>query len=163
MALYLGNQKVCPIVYKEIQNNHLTGKIMSDENGIITFPALSFEPKLIAVWNVTQVDQWEEGSPDEYAIQYLTTGVMLFAINTDGKWITQSLFDCSGSIYIANASAEGGHVQPNDQDQGYAPSNIGFDGNNYCYYLHRRSTSLDSLENSYYDITNTEFNYAIYG
>lgn len=161
MSLYLGNQKVCPIIYKENKMNQLTGKIMSDDNGIITFPVLDFEPKLIAVWNVTQVDQWEEGTSVEFAIQYLTTGVMLFAINIDGRWITQSLINNSGGVYIANASAEGGHVYPNDQE--YAPSNIGFDGNNYYYYLHRRSNSLDGLEDSIYDITNTEFNYAIYG
>jgi hypothetical protein len=29
---------------------------MSDENGVITFPVLDFEPKLIAIWNVTQID-----------------------------------------------------------------------------------------------------------
>jgi hypothetical protein len=86
---------------------------------------------------------------------------MLFAINTGRDWITQSLCDNSGGVYIANASAEGGHVSANDQ--GHAPSNIGFDGNNYRYFLHRFSNAFDESEDSVYDVTNTEFNYAIYG
>lgn len=157
MALYLGNQKVCPIIYKEIQNNQLTGKIMSDNNGIITFPALDFEPKLIAVWNVVR---YQNGDGIEMA-ESLITGVMLFAVYTADGWVSQGLTGNSGGVYITNASAEGGTGESFPQS---SSSGISINNNIYSFQLARYYDIAGRLENAeYYDITNTEFNYAIYG
>lgn len=143
MALYLGTEKIAPIIHAG--TNCKTGVATSDNNGIVTFPALNFTPSLIAMWNVQQ----EANDGD---VPYLYTGVMLFAINQNGYWISQAVESSSGTTYIANASATGGTGE-------YFPdapaSSISINGNVYSYQIARAT--------NFPEFTNTEFHYAIYG
>lgn len=142
MALYLGRNRVCPVIGGS-GAKCLKGTVVSDDNGIVTFPELTFTPNVITVWNITEVDN-EGGSVD-----YLYEGVMLMAVRYDGDyWISQGLHDNSGSVYISNATADFG-------------SCIYEDGNVYSFRL-SRAGSPDQHEDTSYDLTNTVFNYAIY-
>lgn len=170
MALYLGKQKVSAKVGVRFTPkdslHYATGTIMSDDNGVITFPELGFTPKIITIWNVSQRDlaeEWEEANPDEdypedYC-QYSFEGTMLMAVNIDGTWISQGLSDDSGSVAITNASWNGVNHTSNSPATG-----ITFNDGIYSYYLNRHYTEdFAGKENTYFDITNTRFNYAIYG
>lgn len=96
MALYLGNEKLNVVFTKSAGSNDsvrcVQGTVVSDANGVVTFPELDFTPSVIAVWNITQV----ENGDGETSVRYLYTGVMLMAINRDGYWISQGLADGSG-------------------------------------------------------------------
>lgn len=142
MALYLGTEKIAPIIHAG--TNCKTGVVTSDNNGIVTFPALNFTPNIITVWNIDQVD-------NDGDVPYLYQGVMLMAVNNKGYWISQCVADNSGTVYLSNASAEGGTGEAFPD----APaSSISINGNIYSYYLTRGNNA---------DLSNTEFNYAIYG
>jgi hypothetical protein len=143
MALYLGTEKIAPIVNGG--TNCKTGVATSNSNGIVTFPALNFTPSLIAMWNVQQ----EVNDGD---VPYLYTGVMLFAINQNGYWISQAVESASGGAFIANGTATGGTGEffPDKPS-----SCISVNGNIYSYQIAR--------EADHPEFTNTEFHYAIYG
>lgn len=147
MALYLGSNKVGVTIPRT--PNQLTGTVTSDSNGIVTFPELSFTPKIIALWNITKEDlkisAEEDGEEwdDTYA-RYVYVGSMLFAFYQDGLWISQGFMDNSGSVNISNASVSGG-------------SCVSVNENIYSYRLGRYSSLLGD------NIANTTFNYAIYG
>ena len=151
MALYLGEKKVSPVLHKE--QRCAKGKIMSDENGVITFPKLDFTPKIITVWNIamydwTKSDDWEDGM-----IPYTYDGIMIFAVNHNGIWISQIPHSNSGSVTISNSS--------------YVGDALTFESGRYCYNLTLRAGVFDDYEHSQYGMAyntaNTEFNYAIYG
>lgn len=160
MALYLGTEKINLSSLVEKHINYKTGTVMSNDNGQIQFPALDFEPKLIAIWNVSTIDQWEDADPAE-CVRYLTTGIMLFAIKQNGIWISQGAQNNSGGVYITNASAELG--QFDNLLPGHSFTNVFFDGESYVYSLYRSDYPIEDGEDSPYDLTNTEFHYAIYG
>lgn len=143
MALYLGTEKIAPIV--QVSTNCKTGVVTSNDNGIVTFPALNFTPNLIAMWNVQQ-------TANDGDVPYLYTGVMLFAINQNGYWISQAVVSESGGAYIANGTATGGTGEffPDKPS-----SCISVDGNVYSYQIARSAGNPE--------FTNTEFHYAIYG
>lgn len=164
MAVYLGSSKVgiasIAITSGGSSNNSssnlncLRGTVTSDSDGVITFPELDFTPNLIVVWNITRI----ENGDGEESVSYLYDGVMLMAINNNGYWISQSIAPNSGEIRITNASAEGGTGEffPESSSSG-----ISVNGNIYSYQLFRYNDYPG--EDSQYDITDVEFNYAIYG
>lgn len=160
MALYLGREKMAISVPAEAQK-FAGGQIDSNEFGEIYFPQLHFQPKLIALWNVEEVDfkeevenkgnTWDES--DE--VIYGSRGFMLFAIYKDGRWYSQALGTESGTIYIANDSfdIDGDHIPDNPPYSSSAVEDLG-DGN-YVYYMNR---------NGPLEATDTvTMNYAIYG
>ena len=59
MAVYLGSQKV-GVTIGPIKADSgvkcMRGTATSDENGIVTFPAVEFTPSMLAIWNVKQID-----------------------------------------------------------------------------------------------------------
>lgn len=162
MALYLGSEKVSATLGGSLPSGIkcVTGTATSDNYGIVTFPELDFTPAMIAVWNVKKID-WAEKDEDwdGTKVQYTHVGVMLMAINQNGTWISQGIMDNSGGIQITNSSGKGGTQEflPTESASG-----ISVNGNVYSYLLCRYSDQIFG-ENGNHDITNTEFNYAIYG
>ena len=164
MAVYLGSQKVGVVINRASKNNSgykcLKGTATSDEEGIITFPALDFTPNLIAVWNVSKYDLKNEADPEEEwdasYIRYVYEGSMLFAIRQGNQWISQGFGHNSSDVYITNASHNGG-TDWAEETHPYAPSGILQNGNVYSYRLSREA---EADQSEYADI---EFNYAIYG
>lgn len=155
MALYLGKEKIAPILKSDAASNsvkYITGTATSDEYGVITFPELDFTPTMIAVWNVVEIDQKanaeEDGEEwDDSYTQYTYNGVMLLAVYHNGQWFSQVANSNSGQSYISNASY--GYY-----DGGAA---IEFDGNVYIYNIDK------GVINNNYSLGDMEFNYAIYG
>ena len=163
MALYLGSEKlgVTIPVYTEGTSNIkcATGTITSQADGTILFPELNFTPKMIAVWNVEQVDLAEEegllGEWDESSIRYIQRGIMLFAIFEQDMWFSQVAFYNSDSIAMAisgdQADLDGDYEADNLP---YGAQAISIIDNRYCYHLHKRAAEIAA---------DMEFNYAIYG
>lgn len=164
MAVYLGSDRVgVTLVRKGTGGSgvkYASGKVTSDENGVVTFPKLDFTPNMITVWNVSLIDHkeivesWgEEWSDDN--VRYSHDGVILTAIYIDGKWISQGLAESSGGVYITNESASGGTLEflPNSSSSG-----ISLNDGVYSYLLCRYKNS-EHLE----AVANMEYNYAIYG
>ena len=156
MALYLGGEKLAPTFMKTIGGgggpsmgeNYATGTAVADDDGIVTFPELSFTPKLIAVWNAEKYDlkaeaeaNGDEWDPDRMPVTVV--GFMAFAIYKDDMWITQGLRSESGEAYISNQTAD-------------ARSGVFVDGNTYSYRI-VRYTSDGCV------IAGETFNYAIIG
>lgn len=163
MAVYLGSERVGVAVYKKSNEKAKikSGKVTSDENGVVTFPKLNFTPNMIVVWNVRVRDlsgdyeeNYGEPLPEDY-VRYIHEGVMLFAINQDGIWVSQGMIGNSGETNISNASWNGGtgELKP----QGYSSSGISINDGIYSYQLSRYGDQVDD------SIIDTEFNYAIYG
>lgn len=162
MALYLGSQKVTITTLRGGSSggiNYASGTVTCDENGVITFPKFDFTPTMITVWNVVLRDLAEEEglSPEEWPddmVRFIHEGVMLMAINIDGRWVSQGVTDNSAGMYISNNSAEGGTKEffPESSSSG-----ITVDGDIYTYQLGRYTD--EGLE----FVVNMEFNYAIYG
>lgn len=102
MALYLGKEKIAPILKGGAASNsvkYITGTATTDEHGIITFPELDFTPTMITVWNIEESD-FED--PDaEYSCY---NGVLVCAILINDIWIAQVAKSDSGSAYISNAT-----------------------------------------------------------
>lgn len=149
MALYLGSEKVgVTIARGKSAINYATGTVTADDSGIITFPELSFVPTMIVVWNVTQHDlkaeaeeegsEWEEGW-----VQYIHTGIMLFAVYQDDTWVSQGLASESGGAFVSSETYNSG-------------STVSFANNRYSYRILR-----NPAQTAYYD--GEIFNYAIYG
>lgn len=169
MALYLGNQKVSVRAGAISGPKYAVGTVVSDDNGIVTFPKLDFTPKIITLWNVGVTDlaaEWnpDEGNfPDDY-IRYMHSGTMLMAINIDGHWVSQGLMDTSGGVNITNSTF---NTVNRSGEQEFASSGITVNNSGiYSYTLHRydiADVDMSSAEDTFFDITNTEFNYAIYG
>lgn len=161
MALYLGREKIAVSIPTETQK-FVGGTIDSNEYGEVYFPQLHFEPKLIALWNVEQLDlkedaenggeEWDESNE----VLYGSTGFMLFAIYKDGRWYSQSLGTDSGTIYITNDSIEtdGDDIPDNPPFTCTSVENLG-DGY-YAYYMNRNVGYLDAT-------SFVTMNYAIYG
>lgn len=162
MALYLGSEKLGVTIPVSVGGSSgvpcATGTIVSDENGVITFPELDFTPKIIAVWNVEQVDLMElQGGTewDESSVRYIQRGIMLLSVFDKNMWFSQVMYSNSDSM-VASISGESA-----DLDGDYEADNLPLGAlaisvvdNRYRYHLHRRTVD---------EVANTEFNYAIYG
>lgn len=164
MALYLGSQKVGITTLRGGSSggiNYASGKVTSDDNGVVTFPQLDFTPTMIVVWNVSVRDlsenyEEENGEPfPEDWVRYLHQGIMLFAINQEGMWISQGIRGNSGDTNITNSSWDGGTGE--FKPQGYSSSGVSINDGIYSYQLCRFTGEVEDY------IMNTEFNYAIYG
>ena len=158
MALYLGSEKLGVTIPVPVGGSDgssgvhcATGVVTVDDDDIIRFPELDFDPTLIAVWNVTERDLKEEAEDEgeewnEDYVQYVQEGLMAFAIYDSNieEWIVQVLKGGSGQAYIANESFQ------------MAGDNIPvyMEANGYCY-------NLDPFGDE--GIAGMEFNYAIYG
>ena len=164
MAVYLGSERVGVTLVKKGTGGsgvkYASGKVTSDENGVVTFPKLDFTPNMIVVWNIKLIDYAElDGvDPSEWPddmVRFVHDGVMLTAIYINGKWVSQGLAESSGGVYITNESASGGTGEffPN-----YSSSGISIDDGVYSYLLCRYKNS-EHLE----AVANMEYNYAIYG
>lgn len=162
MALYLGSNKVSASIAQNTNSvnngiNCVRGTVISDSQGVVTFPELDFTPSLITVWNITRVENGD-GVND---VLYLYEGLMLMAINNNGYWISQGVTDNSGEVHITNATAMAGTGEFFPEN---ASSGISVNGNIYSYQLGRVSSVANTYDNdSYFDLTNKVFNYAIYG
>ena len=165
MALYLGSERVGVTLVKRGTGGsgvkYASGKVTSDENGVVTFPKLNFEPNMIVVWNVNMRDlgenyEEENGEPfPEDWVRYVYEGTMLFAIKQNSVWISQGMGGNSGETHIANASYNGGTGEFRPQDT--SSSGISINDGIYSYQLCRYTGEADDR------IIDTEFNYAIYG
>ena len=153
MGLYLGGEKFAGVITRIVNSstdstNSLSGFTQSDENGIITFPELNFTPKLIAVWNINRRDLKAEAEAgedwDESLVRFVYEGFMVFAIKSQGVWISQGLTQNSGEVYISNASYSFG-------------SCVSVQDNIYSYRLGRDNETSSSF------FANADFNYIIYG
>lgn len=145
MALYIGKDKVC--IAKggsETSSNdglkYKSGTVTSDSQGIITFPQLSFEPKFIAVWNLTA----EEFDDDDHKAT-IYNGIMVYALKQDDVWLSLAPYHSSGEIILTNATAG---LQPNGA--------IEINNSIYSYKLGVKGGGT-------FNIANETFNYAIYG
>jgi hypothetical protein len=121
---------------------------VANDDGIVTFPELSFTPTLIAVWNAEKYDlkAEAEANGDEWdpsCMPVTVVGFMVFAVYKDDIWITQGLRSESGEAYISNQTAD-------------ARSGVTVDGNTYSYRI-MRHTNDGGL------IAGEVFNYAIFG
>ena len=147
MALYLGSEKLGVTIARGA--NCATGTVTADDTGTVTFPELSFVPKMIAIWNVTQRDlkaEYEAGGEywEEGYVQYIHTGIMLFAIYQDDTWVSQGIDGNSSGSYISNETWVAG-------------STVDFNSENNCYsYRIERKRQTQ-------EYTGEIFNYAIYG
>lgn len=159
MALYLGSNLVSPSM--AIERFYKTGTVISDEYGSVILPKVNFEPKLIAVWNISEVDQWEDSeaeNPEEtYDVRYLYDGIMLFSVKQNGTWFSQYTRGNSGDLRIQSGSAVE-IVEDIPAIQEHEPG---------IYVYHLCGSSFDDQHewqnDTIYDIANVEFNYAIYG
>ena len=134
MSLYLGTEKVGITFLSKVTDlipsgNFASGDAWSDDDGIVTFPELSFTPNMIALWNVQERDLREEAEAngeewDDSYVQYIYEGTMVFAIYQDDTWISQAMGGQSAEMYISNAS------------HGYPPC-VTSNGNIYSYRLAR--------------------------
>lgn len=128
--------------------NIISGTVISNKYGEITFPMPTFEPKQIMVWNVREVDF------DDYVGH---DGVMLCAVKLDtGHWIAHYMTEASGSYYIAQASAERGPFE--NEIQGYSWTNIYEAGDSLVWRL-----GIRSLEDGATDFTDITLNYVLIG
>lgn len=153
MALYLGSEKLAITTHKIfergiVSDNYASGTVISNSDGVITFPELDFTPIFIAVWNLKLIDLKAEaeengGDWEDDFVRYIHKGIMLFAVYQDGIWVTQSLHTQSGSMYISNESHSYG-------------SSITQNGNVYVYDLNNRNDQTHTG-------VNEEFTYVILG
>ena len=137
--------------------NVYSGTVTSNSNGYVTIPMPSFEPKQIMLWNVSVIDQHEE-TGDNSLVRYLCDGVMLCAVWSPeyGYWVAQYMCTGSGTVYIAQASAERGDLLSQDQD--YGNTNIMPYGDSIVWNL-----GGDLYTDDVNDITEVTFNYVITG
>lgn len=135
--------------------NVFFGTVTSNASGIVTIPMPSFEPKQMMLWNVSVVEQ----DIREYFVRYLCDGIMLCAVWSSeyGGWVAQYMFSQSGSVAIAQASADSrGAFQGFGQD--YGSTNIYSNADSIVWQL-----GGDSNENGINDFTEVTFNYVITG
>lgn len=160
MALYLGSNQVAPSM--AFERFCKTGTVVSNESGTVVLPRVNFEPKLIAIWNISKIDQWAEAeadgeSPEGYDVRYLYDGIMMFSINQNGTWFSQYTRGNSGDIRIQSGSAEQVIVD--------IPAVEEYEPGVYIYHLCGGWFGVDheGQDDAIYDISDVEFNYAIYG
>lgn len=149
MSLYLGSDKLSLAISSfsnadESASGYVTGVAISDSDGVITFPELSFTPTMIAVWNVRQLDlkeqaeangeDWEDGY-----VRYVHEGTMLFAIYQDNTWVSQGLTGMSGQVFISNHTRDFG-------------SCVSVDNGIYSYRLSRYPGDSDGANELYHYI-----------
>ena len=163
MAIYLGEEK---INITKTPVHFISGTVRSDDEGIINFPSLSFEPKIITIWDISKIDLKAEAEAngeewsDDYLIRYVHDGVMLMAVNIDGVWVSQSLAYDSGTIYITNASHYAG-INPGISE--FSGTGIYYDEENGYQFLLSKQEGQGNNWTGNSDITEREFHYAIYG
>lgn len=159
MALYLGREKIAVSIPTETQK-FVEGIAYTSDGGVVTFPKLSFEPKMIAVWNTELVDLKEKAEEDgeewdeTIGARYLLDGFMVSAIRQEGYWISQSLTGGSGEMYLSNNSYNlDGDEETNNPPYGDNTITIDEDG---CYQFR-----LGRGYQAYLD--EIEVHYMIYG
>lgn len=159
MAVYFNGSRVAPLIppIDPSQPRVVTGTITSNEEGVLTFPEFDFTPKMFTVWNVKDRDlkeehEWEgnEEEWDESWVRYTQEGILLTAVYTDGKWVSQSVLNDSGEYGLSNAS--------------YNATGLILEDGAYQYYLLRDFSCNEWIEeDGFFDVTNTEFNFIVYG
>lgn len=140
--------------------NVFQGVVESTQDGVIDIPyPAGFVPNEILLWNIKEIDQWEE-TGDDSLVRYLYDGVMLGAIRFgNNRWISQQMLSNSGTTIIAQASAERAPYQ----DQNYqecGTTNILDDGETITWALGLDPYSTDGGRT---DLCEETFNYVLIG
>jgi hypothetical protein len=86
---------------------------------------------------------------DDSWVRYTYEGLILTAIYENNTWFSQALLHGSGEIALANAS--------------YNTSSGVRELNGLYQYVLNRDEGEVNEDDEFYDLTNTEFHFAIYG
>lgn len=139
-------------------SNIFQGTVESNQEGVVIIPYPGFVPHKILLWNIKEIDQWEE-TGDDSLIRYLYDGVMLSAIRFgNNRWISQQMLSNSGTTVICQSSAERGPFRDDNQD--YGNTNITDDGEIITWSLGQDPYSTDD---TYTDISGELFSYVLIG